>query len=127
ELAAALGAAGEVVHGLATVDETLTHCRARNEGWYLAELLRIRGELLLQQSGGQSVQAAEACFNEALETARQQGARFWTLRSALSLARMKIDQRQPIEARRVVAEAYDGFTEGFEIADLRAARMLLEA
>ena len=117
----------EIDQGLATVDETLTHCRARDEGWYLAELLRIKGELLLQQGGDRSAAAAQACFDEALQTARQQGARFWELRSVLSLARMKVRQRRPKEARRAVAEVYEGFTEGFEVADLRAARALLGA
>ncbi len=125
ELASALGAAGEIARGLATVDETLAHCKARNEGWYLAELLRIKGELLLRQTGDESVASAEACFAEALETAGQQGARFWALRSALSLARMKIGQHQPEEARRAVTKVYEGFTEGFGTADLRAAKALL--
>jgi predicted ATPase len=127
ELASALGAAGEIARGLATVDETLARCKARNEGWYLAELLRIKGELLLQQAGDESAAAAEACFAEALETASQQGARFWALRSVLSLARMKIGQHQPEEARRAVTKVYEGFTEGFGIADLRAAQALLSA
>lgn len=125
ELAAALGAAGEIAQGLATVDETLAHCRARNEGWYLAELLRIKGELLLYQAGDQAIASAEACFAEALQTARQQGARFWALRSALSLAHMKIGLHQSAEARQVVAQVYEEFTEGFGIADLRAAKALL--
>ncbi|WP_163335298.1 hypothetical protein, partial [Enterobacter hormaechei] len=75
--------------GLATVDDTLARCRARDEGWYLPELLRIRGELLMQQAGRASTDAAEGCFTEALDMARRQGARFWSLRSALSLARLK--------------------------------------
>jgi predicted ATPase/DNA-binding winged helix-turn-helix (wHTH) protein len=126
ELAAALGANGDTTQGLATVDDTLARCRARDEGWYLPELLRIRGELLMQQAGRASTDAAEGCFTEALDTARRQGARFWSLRSALSLARLKIARRQPDDARRVVADIYGDFTEGFDIADLRTARALLE-
>src|SRR5262249_6129196 len=49
ELAATLGAAGEIALGLSTVEEALAHCRAREEGWYVAELLRIKGELVLQE------------------------------------------------------------------------------
>ncbi len=51
EFAACLGAAGEVTEGLATVNEALARCEARDERWYIAELLRIKGELLLAESG----------------------------------------------------------------------------
>ena len=126
ELAASLGEAGEVARGLTIVDDTLTRCRARDEAWYVAELLRIKGELLLKETGGESMSAAEQCFDEALEVAPRQGALFWELRSALSLARMRLRQNRQDEALRVLTPAYRKFTEGFEIADLRAARTLFE-
>jgi predicted ATPase/DNA-binding winged helix-turn-helix (wHTH) protein len=127
ELAACLGEAGEVSQGLATVDETLARCKARDEGWYVAELHRIKGELLLKQAGSASISAAETCFGEALEAAQQQGAVFWELRSALSLARLRLRQDRQDAALSALAPVYDKFTEGFETADLRAARALLEA
>jgi len=126
ELAACLGATGEVAEGLATVEATLTRCKTRDEGWYLAELLRIKGELLLQRGADQAISAAEDCFAEALEVARGQGALFWELRAALSLARLRIGQERPGDARAVLAPAYDRFTEGFETADLRSATAMLE-
>ena len=58
--------------------------------------------------------------------AREQGALFWELRAALSLARLKATQGRPEEAKRVLTPVYDRFTEGFETADLRAARAMLE-
>jgi predicted ATPase len=94
--------------------------------WYVAELVRIKGDLLLQQAEDRSILAAEDCFREALEVARQQGALSWELRSALSLARLRVKQDRPDEARQVLAPVYDRFTEGFGTADLRAARAMLE-
>jgi predicted ATPase/DNA-binding winged helix-turn-helix (wHTH) protein len=126
ELAACLGAAGEVAQGLATVDDALGRCEARDERWYVAELLRIKGELLLQETGHRSISAAEQCFGGALELARRQGALFWELRSALSLARLRIRQDRRGDARAVLAPAYEKFAEGFEIADLRHAGAMLE-
>jgi predicted ATPase len=127
ELAACLGETGEVVQGLATVDDTLARCKTRDEGWYLAELLRIKGELLLQQAADQSISAAEDCFREALGVAREQGALFWELRVTLSLARLRKKQDRLGEARQILAPVYDRFTEGFATADMRSARVILES
>jgi predicted ATPase/DNA-binding winged helix-turn-helix (wHTH) protein len=126
EFAASLGEAGEVAEGLATIDEILTRCEARDERWYLAELMRIKGVLLLGESEHRSVSAAEQCFGDALDVAKRQGALFWELRSALSLARMRIGQDRQEDARAVLAPVYEKFTEGFEITDLRDARALLD-
>src|SRR5262249_17291680 len=122
ELAACLGETGEVTEGLATAEEALARCKARDEGWDLPELLRIKGDLLLRQPADQ----AEACFDDAIVLARKQGALSWELRSALSFARLKATQKKAKDARRILASAYEKFTEGLETADLRAARALLE-
>jgi predicted ATPase len=98
---------------------------AREEGWYLAELLRIKGELLLQFDPA-SATAAEKCFAQAVEVARQQGALFWELRTAMSLARLKDDQGRRGDARKALQPVYDLFTEGFATADLRDAGALLD-
>ena len=126
ELAACLGEAGEVVPGLAIVDATLGRSRSRDEGWYLAELLRIKGELLLKQAAEESVSAAEECFREARELAREQGALFWELRVALSLARLRQNQGRSADAIACLQPVYDRFTEGFGTADLIAAKLLLD-
>ncbi|HTG05168.1 MAG TPA: winged helix-turn-helix domain-containing protein [Bradyrhizobium sp.] len=126
ELAACLGEAGEVAQGLATVDEALMRCEARDERWYVAELLRIKGELLLHETQHRSISAAEQCFGEALELAQHQGALFWELRSALSLARLRIAQDRRADARAALAPVYEKFAEGFETADLRHAGAMLE-
>ncbi|MCC8935665.1 winged helix-turn-helix domain-containing protein [Bradyrhizobium sp. Arg68] len=126
ELAAGLGQAGRVGEGLAVVEDALVRCEAREERWYVAELLRIKGELLLRGAGRPSTSAAERCFTESLELARRQGALFWELRSSLNLARLRIDQSLVAEARAIVLSVYEKFTEGFDIADLRNARFLLD-
>ena len=99
---------------------------ADGHGWYAAELLRIKGEVLLQQRADQSALAAEDCFNQAAQIARKQGALFWELRVALSVARLKVSQGRQHEARGPLASVYDRFTEGFATADLKATRTLLE-
>jgi len=125
ELASYLGEAGEVAQGLATVEEALARCEARDERWYQAELLRIKGELLLHPSDHRSVAAAEQSFDEALEMARGQGALFWELRTAMSLARLRVGQDRPDDAYRALASAYGKFTEGFEASDLKSANAMM--
>jgi predicted ATPase/DNA-binding winged helix-turn-helix (wHTH) protein len=94
--------------------------------WYVPELLRIKGEVLLRQSSNQAVQAAEACLDQAAEMAREQRALFWELRVALSAARLRARQN-PAGAATVLQPVYDRFTEGFDTPDLREAKLLLDA
>jgi predicted ATPase len=89
-------------------------------------LLRIKGEVLLQQAADQSTLAAEDCFDQAAQMAREQGALFWELRIALSVARLRVSQGRHYESRALLASVYDRFTEGFATADMRAARTMLE-
>jgi predicted ATPase len=70
---------------------------------------------------------AEACFQQALAIARCQQAKSWELRAATSLSRLWQQQDKRDEARALLAPIYDGFTEGFDTADLREAKALLEA
>jgi predicted ATPase len=93
------------------------------ERHWLAELHRLRGELL-QQQGEDS--EAETNFLTAIEVARQQQAKSWELRAALSLSRLWSRQGRQAEAKNVLAPVYNWFTEGFETADLVEARQLLE-
>jgi len=126
ELAACLGEAGDVALGLATVDEALARCEARDEGWYIAELLRIRGELILLQGAANAAAAAEKHFGRALDLARRQDALCWELRAATSLARLWKERHSTAEALELLGSVYGRFTEGFETADLRLAKALLE-
>jgi len=126
ELAACLGQAGEAASGLAIVKDTLARCEARDEGWYIAELLRIRGELILLEGAADSAAVAEQYFRRALDLARRQDALFWELRTAASLARLWLDRHRAAEARALLGPVYSRLTEGFGTADLRAAKGLLQ-
>jgi predicted ATPase len=126
EVAACLGAAGDIALGLETVDDNITRCEARDEGWYIAELLRIRGELILSQGGADGAADAEQNFRRALDWACRHGALSWELRVATSLARLWRGQGRSADATGVLQPVYDRFTEGFETADLRSARALLD-
>jgi predicted ATPase len=96
------------------------------ERWATAEMLRIKGELFLLQGAPGAAAAAEAegRFRQALDWARRQGALSWELRAAMSLA--KLCQARTNEARQLSAPVYDRFTEGFDTADLKAARAWLD-
>jgi tetratricopeptide (TPR) repeat protein len=126
-LAEALAGLGQPGEALDAVNEAIATAgqRAGGQRWYVPELLRIKGEMLLRQGSGQSM-LAEDCFDEAGETAREQGALFWELRVALSLARLRVTQNRQNDARQILAPVYDRFTEGFTTADLRAARAILD-
>jgi predicted ATPase/DNA-binding winged helix-turn-helix (wHTH) protein len=125
ELAVYLGQAGEIALGLETVNEALARCGARDEGWYIPELLRIRGELILLQGAQDAFGAAEQHFRRALDRAHGQGALSWELRAATSLARLWRDRGNAAEARDLLGSIYGRFNEGFATADLQGAKNLL--
>jgi predicted ATPase/DNA-binding winged helix-turn-helix (wHTH) protein len=121
--AQALAGLGRVAEAIAALDDGLARAEICGERYCVAELQRIKGEMLLQT---EKSAAAEACFAGALAVARAQGALFWELRAARSFARLRISQGRETEAREVLAPVYERFTEGFETVDLRAARAILE-
>src|SRR5882724_1937050 len=127
ELAAGLAGAGQIAEGLGVVDEALAHAERTEAGWCLAELLRTKGELVLLGGAPTAVATAEACFQQALDVARRQGALSWELRSATSLARLWRGQQRVNQARKLLAPVYRRFTEGFETPDLIAAKALLDS
>jgi predicted ATPase len=90
------------------------------------ELLRIKGEILLQNRSERSL-AAASCLDQAAAMAREQGALSWELRIGLSLCRLRVTQGRGDEGRRVLASVYDRFTEGFGTADLQEAKRLIDA
>ena len=87
--------------------------------------LPSQGDIAPAADGPGWVQA-EACFHQALDIARQQQAKSWELRTAMSLAHLWQQQGKRQEARELLAPIYNWFTEGFDIADLQEARALLE-
>jgi predicted ATPase len=72
------------------------------------------------------IHEAEASFQQALAVAREQQAKLWELRAAMSMARHWRDQGKPQQARELLAPVYGWFTEGFDTLDLKEARALLD-
>jgi predicted ATPase len=126
-LAEGMAQLGQFTEALSVVDRALASADRGGERWYVAELLRIKGELLLRDASDQSVAAAEDCFDQALDVARQHGALLWELRAALSLARLRVMQDRQGDARQLLAPVYDRFTKGGETSDSRNARAVLES
>ena len=124
-LAEGLAATGRVAGGRAAIAEAFRRSESCEEGWCIPELLRVEGELVLLENAHNAVGTAEDHFRQALDLARRQGALSWELRTATSLAQMWRGQGRSDEARQLLAPVYDQFTEGFETADLTAARALL--
>ena len=124
-LAEAHGTIEEPEAGLAVLAEALTHADTTGERWYEAELHRLKGALLLQQSSDNSIEA-ESCFHHALDIARSQQAKSFELRTATSLARLWYQQGKRKEAYDLLAPVYHWFTEGFDTADLQDAKALLD-
>ena len=124
-LAEAYGAIGQTEVGLAFLTEALVLVHQTEERWCEAELYRLQGELLLQPPFSDA-QQGESCLQQALDIARHQQAKSLELRAAMSLSRLWQQQNKRAEARLLLAEVYNWFTEGFETTDLREARALLD-
>jgi predicted ATPase len=125
-LAEAAGHAGQVAEGLRLLAEARTAFEASGRGDGLVEAYRLQGELLLQQDTRHKWVEAEACFQRALAVARQQQAKSWELRAAMSLSRLWQQQGKRQEAHNLLAPVYHWFTEGFDTVDLQEAKALLE-
>jgi predicted ATPase len=124
-LTEAYGKAGQTDEGLTVLAEALAVAHKNEERFYEAELYRLKGELLLQQTA-LGEQQAETCFRQAFDVARHQQAKSLELRAAMSLGRLWQRQGKREEAHELLAPIYGWFTEGFDTADLREAKALLE-
>jgi predicted ATPase/DNA-binding winged helix-turn-helix (wHTH) protein len=125
-LAEALGKVGALSSAHATIDDALLRSERNDERWYAAEFLRIKGELLRLEDTPTAMQEAEEQFRRSLDCARQQEALSWELRTSISLARLRQAQGKIIEARSELAPVYSRFKEGFQTADLKAAKTLMD-
>jgi predicted ATPase len=125
-LAEAHGTIGEPEAGLTVLTEALTLVDTTGERWYESETYHLKGELLLQQSSGNQAEV-EHCFQQAITIAQSQQAKSWELRAATSLARLWQQQGKRQEAHDLLAPVYGWFTEGFDTADLKDAKALLDA
>jgi class 3 adenylate cyclase/predicted ATPase len=123
-LAEAYGHGGQVAEGLAVMTQALDMVEGTDEGWWTAELYRLKGEFLLS-SAPDNQPEAESCFYQALSIAQNQSAKSWELRAATSLARLWQQQGKRQDAYDLLAPVYAWFTEGFDTADLQEAKSLL--
>jgi len=139
-LAEAHGKVGQAEEGLNVLAEALATVDKTGERHYEAELYRLKGQLTLAQSSVQGLASsvpspqpptpstqteAEACFLKAIEIARRQQAKSLELRAVMSLSRLWQQQGKRAEARQMLAEVYNWFTEGFDTKDLQEAKALL--
>jgi predicted ATPase len=124
-LARAYSELGQVYDAWRCIEEATTLIETTNERWCEAELNRTVGEIALI-SPERDAAKAEAYFKRALAVARQQKAKSWELRAAMSMARLWRDQGKRQQAHDLLAPVYDWFTEGFDTLDLKEAKALLE-
>jgi predicted ATPase len=123
-LAEACASLGRIDEAMTVLNETFPIAETEQH-YYEAELHRLRGELL-QMRADADLEGAERCFRNAIDIARRQSARSWELRATTSLARLLDRQDRRDEARAMLAEIYNWFTEGFDTADLNDAKALLD-
>jgi class 3 adenylate cyclase/predicted ATPase len=136
-LAESYGKMGRAREGLSILADALARANNSGERFYEAELHRLKGELTLQCysqlsenrqstiSDAEAVAQADTCFRKAIEIASAQQAKSLELRAVMSLARLRRQQGEKSEAFRMLAEIYNWFTEGFDTADLKDAKALL--
>jgi predicted ATPase len=116
---------GHTADGLQSLAEAHTLVEQQEERWWEAEIHRLRGVLLLRQTGTLPVEA-ETWLQRALDVARRQQAKSLELRAAMSLSRLWQQQGKRTEAHELLAPIYSWFTEGLDTTDLQEARALLE-
>jgi predicted ATPase len=124
-LASTHAALGQFDDARRRIDEAMTTIETNKEKWFEAEVNRFAGEAGLKSAGPDAAKA-EAYFERALTVARQQHAKSFELRAAMSLARLWRDQGKVRQARELLAPVYGWFTEGFDTRDLKEAKALLE-
>jgi class 3 adenylate cyclase/predicted ATPase len=122
-LAKACEIAGQVEEALSLLDNSLQIAERIGERWFAAELYRHKGQLMLRQGNSG---AAEELYRQARTIAKEQEAKLWELRAAVSLARLGRDQGRRSEAHDLLAAVYGWFTEGFDTPDLKDAKALLD-
>lgn len=125
-LAEACARAGRIDEAMDVVAKALESAWRTGDVEHAAELHRQQGELLLQQEAPEAAAEAEKCFGNAIEIARRQKAKSWELRATMSLARLWRDQGKRKQTRELLAPVYEWFTEGFDTADLKDAKAILD-
>jgi len=124
-LARSYAKVSRIEEALALLNEALVKIKDTGTKFQEPEILRLKGEVLLMHDSGATEQA-EVCFRLALEEARAQEAKWWELRTSVSLARLLRDINRRDEARTMLTGIYNWFTQGFDTADLKDAKALLD-
>jgi predicted ATPase/DNA-binding winged helix-turn-helix (wHTH) protein len=124
-MAEGLREVGQFEEALLTINGAIARARGCGATFDMAELLRIKAQVLAAAPCGDQA-SAMICLNEAIAIARGQSALALELRSTMALARLLSAGGQDNQARQALAAVYERFTEGFETADLRTARRLIE-
>ena len=124
-LAEGLSKTGRSEEQFEVLEKAMELAHRTGEGSYLAEIYRLKGEWLLKHSTSQGLAPAEECFNESIKIAQRQNAKSFELRGAMSLSRLYRGQGKQKEARMLLGQTYDSFTEGFDTRDLQEAKALL--
>ena len=124
-LAETYGRIGKAEAGMTSLAESMATAEKSGANWWMADVRRLKGELLLKLSPENLVEV-ETCYNRALEVARRQQAKSLELRAAISLSRLWQQQGKQEEAYKLLSEIYGWFTEGFDTPDLKEAKALLE-
>jgi DNA-binding winged helix-turn-helix (wHTH) protein/predicted ATPase len=122
QIAEVLGKTHQSQEGLRVLEDALAITDRTGERYYEAELYRLKGELLLIEGTNQ----VEQCFRQSIEIARRQEAKSLEVRASTSMARLYRDQGRREQARNLLSAIYGTFTEGFDSADLREAKALLD-
>jgi predicted ATPase len=124
-LAEACMKADRLDDALSTVSEAVAAADQQEERYYEPDIYRVKGEVLLRQDYS-NIRQAEDCFRMAVEIARKHSRKSLELRATISLARLLAREGRRDEARTMLAEIYNWFTEGFDTADLKDAKVLLD-
>jgi tetratricopeptide (TPR) repeat protein len=124
-IATVIGRMDQFEEALRTIEEAFPIVEKSGARWNLAEVHRLKGELLLARDALNCAQA-EQSFRNAIEVAREQHAKSWELRATTSLTQLLAKHGKRDEARTILADIYNWFTEGFDTADLKDAKALLD-
>ncbi len=122
-LAEALSSLGQHVEARSLVEGAISASEEKEELWCVAELHRLKGDVLWR--GGDDLESVERCYRHSVEVARRQDALSWELRTTTSLARLVRNRGDGARGRAMLATVYNRFTEGFDTADMVAAKVLL--
>jgi predicted ATPase len=116
---------GEFDAAESSLERAFEIVKETREGWAEPEVHRVAAEAILRRPGGDAL-AAQKRFEEAVAIAQKQSSKWWELRATVSLVRLLAKQGRRDEARTMIADIYNWFTEGFDTADLKEAKALLE-